>query len=255
MTEMAFGEGLGSIARVDWALNVGNVHTGAVPPWLVGTEDEYKTQNHLQSQAPVAASVDKRKILRQVKTQKSHDPNWLPNFGGVWESGPRSITKQSFQKAARTRRKREAPQPFDQPQQSMPTLRQPPLPPLPRPPLPYSPSTATKSQSDDFCSLVDAGHTSTAVEPTQDIYSAAVDEKPSSTLAPLCPPPASPPLPAPPAEPSSAAPTTALVRSAHRTLVLRAKINEAFVLQDAKREQLLAQKERLRAKFAARRKR
>lgn len=108
MTDVAYGGGLGTIARVDWAPQVGNVHTGAVPPWMVASEDEYKQQNTVQRRSATAV------VARgHSKEEEERDLDWLPNFGGVWESGPRAKTKLAFQQTARQHRKRVAPQPFD----------------------------------------------------------------------------------------------------------------------------------------------
>ncbi|KAF1784787.1 Coiled-coil domain-containing protein 84 [Phytophthora cactorum] len=83
MTELARGEGLSSIASVTWGASVGNVHTAAVPPWMVQTEEEYKQD-----------------IFSELQAKFDYGPDWLPNFGGVWQEGPRSMTKQAFRKAA-----------------------------------------------------------------------------------------------------------------------------------------------------------
>lgn len=49
VTEMAFGAGLGRIQRIAWGDHVANVHTAAVPPWMVQSEDEYKHCNERQA--------------------------------------------------------------------------------------------------------------------------------------------------------------------------------------------------------------
>lgn len=118
---MAYGGGLGTIARVDWAPQVGNVHTGAVPPWLVDSEDDYKQRNSFQSQSSDTGAVATTSTRGRSGEKLKHDPNWLPNFGGVWESGPRSKTKLAFQQTARLRRKAVATRPLDR-RSEMPTL-------------------------------------------------------------------------------------------------------------------------------------
>lgn len=126
---MAFGEGLGRISKVAWSDSVANVHTAAVPPWMVQSEEEYKRCNQRQL-APNGAIPGSQHSVQDTWTQKigraqtgssetgdsadtekeaddtnTHtaaaeriDPNWLPNFGGVWQEGPRSKTKQEFAK-------------------------------------------------------------------------------------------------------------------------------------------------------------
>lgn len=123
---MAFGDGLERIARVSWSDRVSNVHSAAVPPWLVQSDDEYmqcnerpsvdatlsaapgrsERQDALQAlttsagsrtrSEPVARSSIKR-LGQQDTAQKAADASWLPNFGGVWQDGPRSKTKHEFQ--------------------------------------------------------------------------------------------------------------------------------------------------------------
>lgn len=125
VTEMAFGEGLGRIAQVAWGDSVANIHTAAVPPWMVQSEEEYKRCNQRQlahsvsSQSTTAAHTQivfpSNSITQQARKEQEEqkkedsipqrhqsnqerDPNWLPNFGGVWQEGPRSKTKQEFTK-------------------------------------------------------------------------------------------------------------------------------------------------------------
>lgn len=128
---MAFGEGLGRISKVAWGDSVANVHTAAVPPWMVQSEEEYKRCNQRQlpqngligslsslvqdtwtqqigreqngpSETRVSignASAVAADMKDDISTQAAeNDPNWLPNFGGVWQEGPRSKTKHEFAK-------------------------------------------------------------------------------------------------------------------------------------------------------------
>ncbi|KAF1319417.1 hypothetical protein FI667_g13245, partial [Globisporangium splendens] len=114
VTELAFGDGLGQITRVSWGDRVANVHTAAVPPWMVQSEEEYKRCNQLSalSSTSVPRQTDKNQQHEETKREENdvlaesqvpqslesnhEDPNWLPNFGGVWQEGPRSKTKQEF---------------------------------------------------------------------------------------------------------------------------------------------------------------
>lgn len=111
MTEVAHGEGLGSIAPVGWGSSVGNVHTAAVPPWMVQTEEEYKQCNRREQAASPPKPTERNDqgdvkskkrsdIFSELRSKSEYDSGWLPNFGGVWQEGPRSKTKQAFRKAA-----------------------------------------------------------------------------------------------------------------------------------------------------------
>ncbi|CAI5717223.1 unnamed protein product [Peronospora destructor] len=109
VTEIAQGEGLSSVKPVSWVACVGNVHTAAVPPWMVQTEEEYKKCNQRKQavQLPVVATgltnkADKtrRDVFSELQSKSEYGKDWLPNFGGVWQEGPRSKTKQAFRKAA-----------------------------------------------------------------------------------------------------------------------------------------------------------
>ncbi|KAL3672907.1 hypothetical protein V7S43_002210 [Phytophthora oleae] len=115
VTELAQGEGLSSIASVSWGSSVGNVHTAAVPPWMVQTEEEYKRCNRREQAAPPPpipstnkAEGKRRDIFSEVQAKSEYGPDWLPNFGGVWQEGPRSKTKKTFRKTtnANSSRKR-----------------------------------------------------------------------------------------------------------------------------------------------------
>lgn len=129
VTDMAFGAGLDRISKVAWGDSVANVHSAAVPPWLVQSEEEYKRYNerqlprltgptghsktvqdtwtpqHCRDQngpSETRASTGKQvAVEREDDTSQAavnDDPNWLPNFGGVWQEGPRSKTKHEFAK-------------------------------------------------------------------------------------------------------------------------------------------------------------
>ncbi|RMX62234.1 hypothetical protein KXD40_004988 [Peronospora effusa] len=109
VTEIAQGEGLSSVKPVSWVACVGNVHTAAVPPWMVQTEEEYKKCNQRKQAVrfPVVATgltnkADKKRrdVFSELQSKSEYGKDWLPNFGGVWQEGPRSKTKQAFRKAA-----------------------------------------------------------------------------------------------------------------------------------------------------------
>ncbi|CAI5717034.1 unnamed protein product [Hyaloperonospora brassicae] len=112
VTELARSRGCSSIASVSWGASVGNIHSAAVPPWMVQTEEEYKKCNQRDQGAPVRGMVisqqqqskglteaKRRDIFAVLESKSECGPNWLPNFGGVWEEGPRSKTKQAFRRA------------------------------------------------------------------------------------------------------------------------------------------------------------
>ncbi|KAF4132366.1 Coiled coil protein 84 [Phytophthora infestans] len=145
VTELAKGEGLSSISSVTWGASVGNVHTAAVPPWMVQTKEEYKQCNRREQEAPSPALLtlkndkvevkekNRRDIFSELQAKSECGPDWLPNFGGVWQEGPRSKTKQAFRKATDAAKK---PHPkVYNPPKSMP-------PPPPLPPQPPAPSAA-----------------------------------------------------------------------------------------------------------------
>lgn len=107
VTELAQGGGLSSIASVSWGASVGNVHTAAVPPWMVQTEEEYKQSNRREQTAmsPSTRTIHKaerkrKDIFSELQSKSEYGPDWLPNFGGVWQEGSRSKTKQAFRKTS-----------------------------------------------------------------------------------------------------------------------------------------------------------
>lgn len=70
VTELAKGEGLSSISSVTWGASVGNVHTAAVPPWMVQTEEEYKQCNRREQEAPSPALLTLKNDKVEVKRKK-----------------------------------------------------------------------------------------------------------------------------------------------------------------------------------------
>ncbi|KAE9017443.1 hypothetical protein PF005_g14670 [Phytophthora fragariae] len=228
VTELARGEGLSSIASVTWGASVANVHTAAVPPWMVQTEEEYKKCNRREQAAPLPslptrtgknigeATTDKRRdIFSELHSMSEYDPGWLPNFGGVWQEGPRSKTKKAFRKAtglAKPSRDQTAPRPTE--------LK------TPRVPLQVASQSAplAKSLSPPLSS------TQPPVPTVGQQHSG--DHVPNPAALPTKPQREAPVLS--PQEPSKD----------------NCKTTNPL---DAKKQMLLAQKERLRAKMAARR--
>ncbi|CAN8273991.1 unnamed protein product [Cochlearia groenlandica] len=100
---------------------IGNVHTGAPPPWLSASDGNISifqlNQSEItkfQDKIPVktcklnpkrvgAAWAERRKIEMGME-KKGHamnsntDADWLPNFGRVWQSGTRKESRKEFEK-------------------------------------------------------------------------------------------------------------------------------------------------------------
>ncbi|KAI5404638.1 hypothetical protein KIW84_051699 [Lathyrus oleraceus] len=98
----------------------GNVHSGAPPPWFETTEGVpihskpvsrdlvsqlNKSGKHkkLNPKRVGAAWAEKRKIEMEMEkrgeiVRNECDPNWLPNFGRVWQSGSRRESRKEFEK-------------------------------------------------------------------------------------------------------------------------------------------------------------
>ncbi|KAL4234225.1 Coiled-coil domain-containing protein 84 [Mactra antiquata] len=106
-TVSAKGEGLTCVLRQDnEEREEGNVHTGALPPWL--TPDT--TNNHTTQIGPTIE--DYQKHLEREKKAKlppnrvgakfdhtaDMSSDWLPSFGRVWSKGRRLQSKQHFEK-------------------------------------------------------------------------------------------------------------------------------------------------------------
>ncbi|XP_029019729.1 coiled-coil domain-containing protein 84 [Betta splendens] len=126
MTEVQWastGQGLTFIGHQD-SSNSGNVHTGAVPPWL--QEDPLEGTSRGTAQPAIGPSL--QEFLKQKEQEKlkklppnrvganfdhsSHtDANWLPSFGRVWNSGRRWQSRHQFRQEEgqknRQKRKRE----------------------------------------------------------------------------------------------------------------------------------------------------
>ncbi|KAJ7945702.1 TITAN-like protein isoform X1 [Quillaja saponaria] len=94
----------------------GNVHSGAPPPWfegrqlnaqielgnLVSSSNELGKSKRLNPKRVGAAWAEKRKIEMEMEkrgeiVRNECDPNWLPNFGRVWQSGSRKESRKEFE--------------------------------------------------------------------------------------------------------------------------------------------------------------
>ncbi|KAA8592611.1 centrosomal AT-AC splicing factor [Etheostoma spectabile] len=119
----ATGQGLTFIGYQD-SSNRGNVHTGAVPPWL--QDDPLEGTSGAAARLEIGPSL--QEFLKQKEQEKlrklppnrvganfdhsSHtDANWLPSFGRVWNSGRRWQSRHQFRQEEgqtnRQKRKRE----------------------------------------------------------------------------------------------------------------------------------------------------
>ncbi|XP_024130880.1 coiled-coil domain-containing protein 84 isoform X2 [Oryzias melastigma] len=126
MVEMPWSapeQGLTFIGYQD-SSNSGNVHTGAVPPWLQDDPQEGTSGSSEQTEiGPSLQEFLKRKEQEKLKKlppnrvganfdHSSHtDANWLPSFGRVWNSGRRWQSRHQFRQEEgqkkRQKRKRE----------------------------------------------------------------------------------------------------------------------------------------------------
>eukprot|EP00112_Aurelia_sp_Birch-Aquarium-sp1_P004048 Seg1459.3 transcript_id=Seg1459.3/GoldUCD/mRNA.D3Y31 product="Coiled-coil domain-containing protein 84" protein_id=Seg1459.3/GoldUCD/D3Y31 len=93
----------------------GNIHTGAVPPWL--RNDEEAGSNEIGTSPEIGPSLDdfKAHVERSKKkksTSKSVGANfdhttdkpddWLPSFGRVWNAGPRWQSRREFKQESKS---------------------------------------------------------------------------------------------------------------------------------------------------------
>ncbi|KAK3183126.1 hypothetical protein Dsin_030412 [Dipteronia sinensis] len=105
---------LGSIAQKEGG---GNVHSGAPPPWLEATggdklelipvlnsfiSSNKSGKSKLNPKRVGAAWAEKRKMEMEMEkrgeiVKRDCDPNWLPNFGRVWQSGSRKESRKEFE--------------------------------------------------------------------------------------------------------------------------------------------------------------
>ncbi|PRQ16977.1 putative Coiled-coil domain-containing protein [Rosa chinensis] len=99
----------------------GNVYTGALPPWFAADEENQLSipiqpvsgtllppssksgkSKKLNPKRVGAAWAERRKRELEMEqrgeiVKSDYDANWLPNFGGVWQSGTRKETKKEFE--------------------------------------------------------------------------------------------------------------------------------------------------------------
>lgn len=92
-----------------------NVHTGAPPPWLKANEHDPKNlllrscgplkgkSRKLNPKRVGAAWAERRRAEMEMEkrgeiVREPPDSTWLPNFGGVWQSGTRTESRKDFEK-------------------------------------------------------------------------------------------------------------------------------------------------------------
>lgn len=93
-----------------------NVHTGAPPPWLKANEHDPNNlllgscgppgkgkSRKLNPKRVGAAWAERRRAEMEMEKRGelvpvTSDSSWLPNFGGVWQSGTRKESKKDFEK-------------------------------------------------------------------------------------------------------------------------------------------------------------
>lgn len=103
--------------------NSGNIHTGAVPPWLQEEEDPLEGGSGSATQPEIGPSLQgflKHKEQEKLKKlppnrvganfdhSSQTDVNWLPSFGRVWNSGRRWQSRHQFrqEEGQKSKRKR-----------------------------------------------------------------------------------------------------------------------------------------------------
>uniref|UniRef100_A0A0E0B516 TITAN-like protein n=1 Tax=Oryza glumipatula TaxID=40148 RepID=A0A0E0B516_9ORYZ len=95
-----------------------NVHTGAPPPWLEASERDQENESlsgyarpssrkgksgKLNPKRVGAAWAERRRAEMEMEKRgelvpETSDSSWLPNFGGVWQSGTRKESRKEFEK-------------------------------------------------------------------------------------------------------------------------------------------------------------
>ncbi|KAL3618102.1 hypothetical protein CASFOL_038423 [Castilleja foliolosa] len=98
---------------------LGNVHSGATPPWFDTTNgnqlndalkpkqsdlvsSKARKSSKLNPKRVGAAWAERRKLELELERRgepvnNNYDANWLPNFGRVWQSGTRKESRKQFQ--------------------------------------------------------------------------------------------------------------------------------------------------------------
>ncbi|XP_078388634.1 centrosomal AT-AC splicing factor [Cetorhinus maximus] len=94
----------------------GNIHTGAIPPWLIDEEDPDTTPKPIgPSYEEFIQQKEKEKLKKlppnRVGANFNHtsetDDSWLPSFGRVWNDGRRWQSRHQFRLEEGKKRKRD----------------------------------------------------------------------------------------------------------------------------------------------------
>ncbi|BBM97933.1 hypothetical protein MPTK1_1g09570 [Marchantia polymorpha subsp. ruderalis] len=135
-TENNFGKGFTVIRPPSLNPGEGNVHSGAIPPWIrhdTGQKSQLpaSVSHHLGSSLPLSRTQERKLAKlrnpnrvgaawaeqRRAEMEREHagevveksvpgSATWLPNFGRVWQSGSRRETRKEFESEKRSERKK-----------------------------------------------------------------------------------------------------------------------------------------------------
>ncbi|XP_068731972.1 centrosomal AT-AC splicing factor-like [Montipora capricornis] len=113
-TAQAYGENLTCIGIVDLKQGEGNIHTGAMPPWLQDDDDDNEDhgncaiekndvigpsheafKKHVERMKRVS-NKNPRRVGANFDRKKETSDDWLPSFGRVWNQGPRWQSRHEF---------------------------------------------------------------------------------------------------------------------------------------------------------------
>ncbi|XP_033126049.1 coiled-coil domain-containing protein 84-like [Anneissia japonica] len=98
-------------------LSDGNIHTGAVPPWLRADDNndseqkpigptEKDFQEHLKKERK--RKLNPGRVGANFDRASSSNADWLPSFGRVWNSGRRLQSRQQYQRETGNWKRRKA---------------------------------------------------------------------------------------------------------------------------------------------------
>jgi len=103
-TEFAFASNLSRVEQKPLAEGQGNVHSGATPPWMVDEQgatiptvhNSVSLNERHQLINKNKKGKNSKKIGANINRDSIYSENWLPNFGRVFNEGPRSETRNEF---------------------------------------------------------------------------------------------------------------------------------------------------------------
>lgn len=117
---------LTAIHRTRSSSSRGNVHTGAVPPWLQNDDDDSEMlaigpseklfRTHLASKKKGSKNPKRvgAEFMENRKHMKQDDDTWLPSFGRVWNHGPRLHSKLEYMDESGLRKSRKRQKDFQE---------------------------------------------------------------------------------------------------------------------------------------------